>query len=250
MQGTVADDGFESLHKDTQYMDIIHIDPWKAYPVLEDGISQTIKMIEFCFSLNPRLQYEVGTEEAIRPYGVVELRFILNELKTRLQPEAFGQIKYAVIQCGTQLSAGNNIGSFDADKLARMIHLTKELGLVAKEHNGDWISLDIHKKKERRGLTCVNVAPEMAKIESAVLLQKMTAEDIEIFYQLCLHSGKWKKWVAPDFDFVNKKEEMILIAGHYVFSHPTFLFIKSKYKNIDKEIQAKIYERLEELHSL
>jgi hypothetical protein len=192
----------------------------------------------------------VGTEEAIRPYGVEELRFILNEIKTRLQPEAFDQIKYAVIQCGTQLSAGNNVGSFDEKKLTRMIHLTKEFGLVAKEHNGDWISLDIHKKKEQKGLTCVNVAPEMAKIESAVLLQRMTREDTEIFYQLCLHSGKWKKWVAPDFDVANNKKELILIAGHYVFSHPTFLFIKAKYENIDKEIQAKIYERLEELHSL
>ena len=251
-QGSEEDDGYDSLIEDVKYMDIIHIDPWKAYPILEQGLHQTINMINLCYSLNPNLEYEVGTEEAIRPYSVEEFDLILNQLQSRMQPYIFNKIKYAVIQCGTKLSEGSNIGTFNGEKLIKMIDVTNKYGLIAKEHNGDWVDLETHSQKESLGLTCVNIAPEMAKIESAVILNRMkeNGEDFEKLYTLCLDSGKWKKWVSHDFDYKTRKEEIILIAAHYIFSNSEFIELKKKYQYIDAEIQNRIYEKLIELHNI
>ena len=245
-QGNILDDGYDSLREDAKYMDIIHIDPWKQYPILEEGISSTISMIQFCHNLRPDLEYEIGTEEAIRPYSVEELELIIKGVERGLDPVIFQQIKFAVIQCGTRLSQGNNIGTFDGEKLKKMVDLTKKYGLVAKEHNGDWVPLEIHQEKEKYGLTCVNIAPEMGKIESMVILERFhdNTDDFLNFYRLCIESGKWKKWVTPDFDFVQQKEEIILISGHYVFSHPEFAELKQKYPDMDSEIQSRIYKTL------
>jgi fructose/tagatose bisphosphate aldolase len=249
-QGTFEDDGYNSLKEDSQYLDIIHLDPWKAYPHLEEGIEWTIEMITYCNSLNPNLEYEVGTEEAIRPYSVEDLDYILGKLKNKLSSVLFSKIKYVVIQCGTKLSEGSNTGSFDANKLVKMIEITKKYGVVAKEHNGDWISLETHFQKEALGLQCVNIAPEMGKIESAVVLKQMKEnnDDYDALYKICLDSEKWKKWVSPDFDCYSKKDEIILITGHYIFSHPEFISLKQKYPNIDIETQNNIFKRLVELH--
>ena len=64
-QGKIDDDGFESLKDDCKYLDIIHIDPWKKYPIFDDALEWTLKLINFCYSLNNTITYEIGTEEVI-----------------------------------------------------------------------------------------------------------------------------------------------------------------------------------------
>ena len=48
------------------------------------------------------MMYEVGTEEAIFKYSPEKLKGFLSYLKTNLDGEMFGQIKYAVVQSGTR----------------------------------------------------------------------------------------------------------------------------------------------------
>ena len=43
-QGYYMDNGEESLINDCEYMDILHIDPWKTATSMEDGISKTIHL--------------------------------------------------------------------------------------------------------------------------------------------------------------------------------------------------------------
>ena len=252
-QGTVEDDGFESLSEDAKYMDIIHIDPWKKYNDINEGIDWTFKMINYCYNINPQVLYEIATEEAIRPFSVEELEYIVNQLQLRLNPEIFIQIKYLVIQCGTKLLEGANTGSFDEDKLTRMLELARKYKMTAKEHNGDWVQLSTIKKKCEIGLKYINIAPELGEIESRVILNKIkqtSTEDYNKIYELCVNSGKWKKWVTEDFDYKNKKDEIILICGHYIFANPEFIEIKNKYVNIDTEIRSTIYDKLLELYDI
>jgi hypothetical protein len=249
-QGSMMDDGIQSFETDVKFMDGIHIDPWKAFPRLEDGINETIRLIRFCHSNNPTLYYEIGTEEAICPYSVDELYIILFELKKQLEPEIFSQIRFAVIQCGTKLSEGTNIGEFNADKLREMLRVVREFGLIAKEHNGDWQRTETHMLKKNIGLTEVNIAPELASIESGVIYSAFNENDRETFFQLCYESDKWRKWVPTDFDFLHNQEKILFLAGHYVFSHPKFIQLKEKeqYRGLDGQIKEKITERLIELH--
>ena len=146
-QGYTDDDGFDSLAEDCKYLDYIHIDPWKKYPKYEEGLEWTIKMIEFCYELNPNIQYEIGTEEAIRRFESEELEMLVNDLHVRLDEKVFSQIKYLVIQSGTSLQENTNTGEYNKDRLLSMVEVAKSWGLLSKEHNGDYIPPDLIKEK-------------------------------------------------------------------------------------------------------
>ncbi len=251
-QGLIDDDGFDSLTEDAKYMDVIHIDPWKKYNDIKEGLEYTIKMINHCHTITPSVLYEIATEEAIRPFSVEDLEYIITQLKQKLTSEVFNKIKYLVIQCGTKLKEGVNTGCFDGEKLKEMLNLAKKYNMIAKEHNGDWVDTDVIKQKELLGLTTINIAPMLGELESRVVLGyfKQNQEDYDTIYKLCIDSGKWKKWVSDDFDYINKKDEIILITGHYIFSDPKFIEIKKKYVGIDSEIQSKIYDKLLELNGI
>lgn len=248
-QGYTDDDGIESLLEDAKYMNAIHIDPWKKYPVYEDALDSTITLIEKCASINPNLVFEVATEEGIRPMSLECIEIFCKDLKLRLYAEMFQKIKFVVIQCGTQLLEKENIGNFDEEKLVKMLTIAKEYGFIAKEHNGDWISSDIVRQKESLGLEYINIAPEFGELETKIVLQhiRKNPEHFELFYTLCLESGRWKKWVSSEFDHEKNKETLILICGHYVFSHPKFIEMMTSYPDISSDIQKAIIKRLHEL---
>lgn len=251
-QGDIDDNGFDSMREDVKYFNSIHIDPWKKYPIYNDGLEWTIKLIQYCYALNPEIQFEVGTEEGIRPFSLEEVEQLLIDLKARLESVVFNQIKYIVIQCGTQLLEKENIGVFNTEKLSGMLAIAKKFNLLAKEHNGDWVSMDTVRMKQAVGLQHMNIAPEFGEIETRVLLKsiKSNKEDFDTFYDLCLKSGKWKKWVSADFNPEEDKEKLILICGHYIFSNETFKALKQKYEGIDDKIRKAITQKLLELDSI
>jgi len=245
-QGFNDDDGFESLKEDCKYFDIIHIDPWKKFPALDDGIKWTIDMIKFCYNLNQNIIYEIGTEEDIRPFTICELEDIIISIKHGIDEEIFRKIKYCVVQCGNSLCNGKNSGIFDKSRLSEMITLVNKYNLISKEHNGDWISTEIIKQKKLTGLECINIAPEFGTIESKVILDsiKTNTSHYEKIYDLCYKSEKWKKWVNSDFDFEKQKDELILITCHYIYNIDVFKEIKKCYNGIDLKIKNIITNKL------
>lgn len=252
-QGSLLDDGYISLAEDCIYMDIIHIDPWKQYPDLYEGVQKTIEIIKFCFHKNPKLLYEIATEEAIRPFTISELEYLISSLKCELTTDQFSKIKFLVIQCGTKLLQGKNIGTYNSNQLQNMLELANKYSLIAKEHNGDWVSMDIIEQKHNQGLTYINISPEMAEIETNVILEELKKSSYDVFeniYNLCILSQQWKKWVPSDFDWISNKDEIIQIACHYIYSHPKFIEIKSKMLHIDEKIQRKLLLKLFQLYKL
>jgi hypothetical protein len=249
-QGQIDDNGYESLKEDCKYLDIIHIDPWKKYPVFSDGLEETIKMIEYCYNLNPNIQYEIGTEEAIRRFEPYELSDLTHQLKSRLNPEIFNQIKYLVIQSGTSLKGTNQTGNYDSARLKEMIEVCKQNNLISKEHNGDYIPVSIIKEKFDLGLDSINIAPEFGLIETQTYLDNIKENIIfDEYWKICYESKKWEKWVNKDFDPYVNKEELIKICGHYVLSTSEFLVrIKNKFPNIDQQIKNNIKNKLNELY--
>lgn len=245
-QGSFDDDGYYSLAEDCKYMDLIHIDPWKRYKNIDDAIQWTIDMILYCHRLNPNIEYEIGTEESIRSITHEELEIFVARIKESIDSNVFNKIKYLVIQCGTGLCAGKNVGTFDHNRLKNMLDIADKYGMTAKEHNGDWVPNATKVEKYNRGLNCINVAPELGELETRILLNHIrdNSEDFENWFNLCYHSNKWKKWVSDDFNPLENKEELILISGHYVFAMPEFVKIKNKYHNIDYEILSVIKKQL------
>jgi fructose/tagatose bisphosphate aldolase len=242
-QGYTDDDGFESLKEDCKYLDYIHIDPWKKYPKYDDGLDWTVKMIEFCYELNPNIQYEIGTEQSIREFDADELDDFVNDVNKRLPFQIFKKITHLVIQSGTSLKGNVNTGEYDSERLTEMVDVASKWGLISKEHNGDYIPVELIKEKMSLGLDSINIAPEFGLIETISYIESNI--DIDKFWKICYDSKRWVKWVDDSFDPINQKEDLIKICGHYVLSHSDFISIKP---NIDDVIKQNVKKKLYELY--
>ena len=251
-QGNNDDDGFESLAYDAKHFQLIHIDPWKKYPKYTDGLEKTIEMIKFAYNINPQLIFEVGTEEAIRPFEADELNQLVVDLQVALPKEVYERIKYLVIQSGTSLKGTDQTGEYNSDRLKQMIEVAKRHDLISKEHNGDYIPVEVIKEKFDLGLDCINIAPEFGLIETLTYLSEIKDEKtFDRFWQICYDSKRWVKWVNPGFDPYVNKEQLIKICGHYVLTNPEFISeIKSQFPNIDTKIKNNVTRKLKQLYGL
>jgi len=249
-QGSINDDGLESLKYDCMYLDAIHIDPWKIVNTFEQGCQFSLDLIKYCYSINEKIIFEVGTEESIYKYDSFKLKELLTYLKNNLNNKIFDQIKYAVIQSGTSLKKNTNIGIYSSDKLLNMIKVCREFNLISKEHNGDYLSKNLIKEKFNKGLNCINIAPEFGLIETETYISNITDKNLlDIYWKICYDSKRWVKWVNSDFNPIDQKLELIKICGHYVLSNPIFLTeIKNKLpSNFDNIIKINIKNKLSEL---
>ncbi len=251
-QGQVSDDGNKSFRTDAQYLDLIHIDPFRVSETIHQAAEKTADIIEKIFKVNPNIMYEVGTEEAIFKYQPEDLNWMLGYLKIRLRMEYFNQIKYAVVQSGTRLDLATrtNIGNYNNTRLQNFIEIVKNFDLMSKEHNGDYLtdSFDVE-VRFASGLDAINIAPEYGQIESEFYLE-MCSKDNALFeqlYEICYNSGKWKKWI-PDVSRVSKSQ-IVMTCCHYNLSDKSFIDnIKSHFPNADKLIQKRITSKLKLLN--
>ncbi len=263
LQGSEVDDGLESYRVDSSYLDMIHIDPWKAAKSLDQGIEMTLEHIKFCHDLNPSIFFEVGTEEAIRPFSAEDIEKLLSSLKQELTQDQFGQIIYCVVQSGVglDLGNGNNTGLYNPEKLMRMNEIVHSYSLLSKEHNGDYLDILYVADRFNRGLDAINIAPEMSQYETKTyldILSKCSPSIMEALYQLCLNSKKWCKWVGKDFSPEENKLILIKICAHYVYSTPKFNEIKTLIAKdlaltadeIDGLVKSRIKSRLKDFYEL
>jgi len=187
-QGYREDDGYESFLHDYKYFDIIHIDPWKKYQKFEDGLEETLAVLNYIYNMNQSVMFEVGTEEAIRKFTADELDTLLRTLS---EFEFFDNIEYAVVQSGVGLDLGKqtNTGTFDSNRLKEMVNVCKKFGKKSKEHNGDYLSSVEYKSRFDLGLDSINIAPEFGQLETLCYLDEM-GDDIEDYYQICYESKR------------------------------------------------------------
>ena len=242
LQGYKADDGKESFIIDAHYLDIIHIDPWKAYPNFDDGLDKTLHYMNDIYDINSKVLFEVGTEEAIRKFTPEELYKLLDSAS---EFDFFDNIKYAVVQSGVGIDLGKqiNTGKYDEARLSEFIDVCKYWNVLSKEHNGDYLSNQEMKDKFNVGLDAINIAPEFGQLETLCYLDNI-GDDFEQFYQLCYKSKRWEKWVNKDFVPEDNKKELIKICGHYILSDNNFQRIKP---DIDNKIIKTIKNKLKEL---
>ena len=240
-QGTISDDGYDSFRNDANYFDIIHIDPWKHYQKFEDGVWETIKSINYIHTINPNIKFEISTEEAIRMFSIDELFNMLNILHTKLSESAFNNIEYVVIQSGVSLNTldKRNTGIFNKNRFDEMIGVCNHWNKKSKEHNGDYLSNEQYQWRFDNGLSSINIGPEMVQIETDTYIEHMSDIHIDEFYEICLESKRWQRWIRDGFD-VNDKRKLIQICGHYCFN-------SYKLPEIDNIIKDKITNKLNSL---
>lgn len=252
-QGVDDDDGILSLYHDTLYFDAIHIDPWKAAKNFQEGCELTKKYIEYCYSNNSNVIYEVGTEQSIFKYESDELESLLMYLKKNLTTNQFNQIKFAVIQSGTSLKETKNTGFYNKQRLIKMVDVCRKYNLLSKEHNGDYLPVSLIKEKFDNGLDSINIAPEFGQLETQCYIKEVINTPLfEEFFNICYNSKKWVKWVDSSFNPILNKNRLINICGHYVLNYPEFILkVKNNIRHdIDKIIKSSITNKLAELYGI
>lgn len=246
-QGAKHDNGVMSFYEDSQHFDMIHIDPWKIYKNFNKGVIETIDILKFIHKLNKKCLFEIGTEEAIRPFENDEIDKMLLIIKNNVSAEIYNNIIYVAIQSGTKIIGTENIGKFNLEKLKKHCEICKKYGKLSKEHNGDYLKDKDIKVRFDNGLDALNIAPEFGFIESSTIYDNVDDDAKEKLFKICLESKKWIKWVEKDFDPYENKERIIKLTGHYIFSTDEY---KKLGISLDGLIKNNIYKRIENLYDL
>lgn len=243
--GQGLDNYIDSYREDCKCeFNLIHIDPWKQWPGIDHAAVITSLMITDCLEKNPQCRFEVGTEEQIRKYSPEQLDLFLSKLYKILGKEKFSSIEYAVVQSGTIVRALGNTGKFDFKKSKTMCDVVHHYGLKAKEHNSDYLSVDEFKIRAEAGVDTFNIAPELGVIETRFALDNLSGQPKRDFVELCVKSGKWKKWIDEE----TSEEQIAEICGHYQFSTDEFQIIKDSLPKVfDTQVKSKIKNRITEI---
>lgn len=209
--------------------DLIHIDFCHFKGTREERLEESKKVIEYCYSLNPDIMLEIGTDENLgTSYSLSNIDEITEEIdffKSFCTPEFF------VVQTGTIVKEIGQAGSYNADFTKDIASLLKTKGLKLKEHNADYLTKD--QIGERAGVVdAMNNAPQFGVVQTSTVLQKCLVYGIKFneYLDEVYSKGKWKKWM--DTNGPENKMICFLIAGHYHFASPA-------YKNIIAELEKR-----------
>ena len=247
-QGSILDDGLQSLTRDIETgINFIHIDPWKLCKSINEAVEASANLINSCLNLNPDCYFEVGTESSIYPYSENELEIFLAGLENKLKSN-FNNLIYGVVQSGTQVQALGNIGEFEFKKSKLMCDIVHKFGLMAKEHNSDYLTSEDIKNRIDAGVDSFNIAPEFGVLETKSILNLLSHDKklLEQFKSLAYGSKKWEKWVKHKPSIL----EATTICGHYVLSTKEFSSIKKSLNNssFDEHISSEIDKKLKKIH--
>ena len=231
---------------------LLHIDPTKdphsdGTVPMKTVISRTVGLIEYVEEQAQRLgltgvSYEVGTEETSGGLISAEAfeRFI-SDLTSELDQRRLPHPAFIVGQTGTLVKMDRNVGEFGPENTAELCEIARQYGLGFKEHNADYLPLDILKMHPDLGITGANVAPEFGLVETKSLLNLARREeqaisgsrDLEasgfapVIQRAALESGRWKKWLVKEDAHLTeadiaqdpaKLEEITAVCGHYTFN--------------------------------
>ena len=254
--------------------DFIHIDPSvdiKNVINNDDILKRVEDLYKFCIETanvsNKEVFIEIGTEEQIEGLNKTEevednLKYIRNFCKKN----NFSMPTFYVVQNGSKVKETENTGVFqnlnlenyDQDSSIKQISLINDLclnyGVLPKAHNSDYLSYDVSKVYPKINLKGGNIAPEFGVIETQTimfLLEKYNLfSELDNFTMLALDSQKWMKWLKNNSKADDLKKATI--AGHYIFSTNSFIFLKEKidYKlrkfkvDLDYEIRNNLHNAI------
>lgn len=237
---------------------IVHVDPSidiNGKPSATEVLDRVFELYEYCWEearQNRReILFEIGTEEQSGSTDSVEsLDQTLREVTQFCQRNRLPPPTFIVVQTGTKVVEMRNVGSLDSPfriagelapeiQLPRIMSLCRKYKIFMKEHNTDYLSDETLSWHPKLGIHAANVAPEFGVAETKAFVQLLNENGLrkysEQFLSLAYDSMKWEKWLGPDS--AAGDQERALMCGHYVFSHPVFLELKSA---AVKELQGKV----------
>ncbi len=231
---------------------LLHIDPTKdphcsGTVPLETVIARTVELMDYTEEQAQRLNlsavsYEIGTEETAG--GLISpdaFEKFIADLFKELDQRGLPHPAFIVGQTGTLVRMNRNVGSFDAKSARKLCEIARKYGLGFKEHNADYLALDLLEMHPELDITGANVAPEFGLVETTALLDLARKEQqainrkpglepsnfASLIQNAALKCGRWKKWLVEEDAHLTEKdiaqmpdklEEVTIVCGHYVFN--------------------------------
>jgi hypothetical protein len=228
---------------------ILHIDPSidiHGEVGIDETLDRAFELYEYCWSYakskRKEIAFEIGTEEQSgSAHSQEEINYTLGKINAFCDKNKFPKPIFVVVQTGTRVMEMRNVGSLDNPfrvvnempaeiQVPKMVEICNKHGVLLKEHNADYLSDEILRWHPRLGIHAANVAPEFGVAETKafinILERNSLANLVEDFLSLSFSSNKWKKWILDKSETTDR--DKAIISGHYVFSNPTFLEIKSR----------------------
>lgn len=137
--------------------------------------------------------------------------------------------RYLVLQTGSFVSANRNSWSEEPEPegyaaIAESIALIRSCGMLPKEHNADFLSVDSLRLRHKLGIGAINIAPQLAVAETDFLVGLCNEYGLsQLLDELASgveQSQRWRKWFPPDATPTSL--EKVRAAAHYSFSTQWF----------------------------
>ncbi len=170
---------------------ILHVDVMRDN--FYSSIGKTIYFIEQIYSKYPDVLFEIGTEEKVFKYDYHMFDFMLYAIFKELDEKIHKNIKYAVIQSGAYVFNATNI-DFKEDSFKKMIEICKKFNVLSKEHNCDFIDLDIMKKRINGGLDSYNIGPQIVYEQNRKIIENLDIKERKYIETYCYEKHEWEKW--------------------------------------------------------
>jgi len=231
--------GFEMIHIDAS------MDLYSDLSV-DETLLRIFDLYEFCYSIaqnkKRELIFEVGSEEQSGSnQNKFDTEYIVSETINFCKKSNLPTPSFVVVQTGTKVMETKNVGTFDTPfriqnelpaeiEIPKILDICNKYNIFLKQHNTDYLSDEALAWHPKLGIHSANVAPEFGVAETVafieILQEHKMSKQLEDFLRLSCKSKKWEKWMLPE----SKAGEMekAVIAGHYVFSKPEFVEIKSQ----------------------
>lgn len=208
---------YETVEADIKLgFDLIHIDLCRAELSQEDKIIESKKIMEFGRKINPRIMFEVGTDEN-DGCNFANTEVVESNIKSILE---VAKPEFYVLQTGSLIKEAKQVGHFEKKLVSKFHDLLLTHDIKLKEHNADYLT---HGQiKERIGLVgAMNIAPQLGVIQTSTVLNLCLIHGIslEAFMRLVHEQGRWKKWSLGHLD---NHYASTLVAGHYHFCHEEY----------------------------
>ena len=229
---------------------LLHIDPSidiHFQPSTDDILARIYELYDYCWSesqrLNKSIAFEIGTEEQSGSIynSLDEFEYVISSVNSFCHKNKFDTPTFVVAQTGTRVLETRNVGSFDSlvrvkyelpaeIQVPKIVKICENNNVLLKEHNADYLSDSSLRWHPLLGIHAANVAPQFGICESQALASILSSNGLKAlrdqFLEIAFKSNKWVKWLLPNTSSTDY--DKAILAGHYVFSSPDFIELRSR----------------------
>lgn len=249
--------------------EIIHIDPsvnLRGSPSPKEILERIKELFVFCHAkameLGKKIYFEFGKEEqGVEMERGENFSEFLTEVIQFSKENDLPKPLFVVGQTGTKVLERRNVGSFEKHfrspgeippeiQIPKLVDACIQQGVFLKAHNTDYLEDEGIRWHPHLGIHAANVAPEFGVGETIQIISLCEElgfkQEVDQFLSLSFESRKWEKWMLPETNADDR--EKAIIAGHYVFSNPSFKELKERLRrkcvacnvDLDKCLKEKV----------